>query len=137
MITELDIEETQRVIQYGIVCFVENGKRFYYKPRKLTIEESKQATIEGNPAIEYELIPLTLAEKVKYKLGIEESELKEQVVSDDGYDIEESEQDDNTLSVEEKLKRVREWEKKEEEKKTHKVDMNDPESVKNAKDIFR
>lgn len=124
MKSELDIEETQRVIRYGLVCFVENGKRFYYKPKKLSdAERKREKTAFSEPL--YELIPLTLAEKVKYKLGIEESELEQQ----DEREIEESAQDD---SVEEKMEKLRE----EEKKKTHKVDMNDPDSVKNAKDIL-
>jgi hypothetical protein len=127
MMSELNIEETKKFVEYGIIVFNENGKRCYYRPRKLSpLEVEREKTAYSDPL--FELVPLTKDELVKY--GIEETETHE---VDDNHIIEESEQGEHELSTDEKLKKVREAE----EKTRHTViKMDDPESVRAAKELL-
>jgi hypothetical protein len=70
MKSEIDIEETQRLAPYGVICLNENGRKLYFKPRKLSRLESMKESAK-NSILEYELVPVT--SKELKELGIEES----------------------------------------------------------------
>jgi hypothetical protein len=94
MTEELDIEETKRLCEFGIIVFRNGTHRTYYRPRKYSEEErKKEKTAYSEPL--YELIPLTSEERKKY--NIEESALSDS----NEIDIEESE---HTETEEEKKK---------------------------------
>jgi len=82
---ELDIEETKKYVEYGVLVYIENGKKTYYKLRTLTIEESKHISTSEHE-LTHTLIPLTSAELKE--IGIEESAAQE--LQGQEVDIEES-----------------------------------------------
>jgi hypothetical protein len=129
----LDIEETKKLIQYGIIVFSENGKKkSYYKPRMLSVEESEKLSVKGQPKVEYELIALSKDEKAKLGI-IEESE---QQAPDGEIYIEESEHEPST---EEKLKKAREALEDEKRRKATANNLTlsgDKNAVETAKEIL-
>lgn len=66
----LNIEETAKYVDLGVLCYNENGKKVYYKLVPLTIEESQLSTPDGVP-LQNKLIPLS-TQQLK-EIGIEET----------------------------------------------------------------
>lgn len=66
----LNIEETAKYVDLGVLCYNENGKKVYYKLVPLTIEESQLSTPDGVP-LQNKLVPLTASQLAE--IGIEET----------------------------------------------------------------
>jgi hypothetical protein len=97
MIATLDIEETKKFVEFGIIVFNENGRKTYFRPRKLTDEEKKEHIGD----FEYELEPVSNEEK--QKLGIEESEAQQ----GSELEIEESEGEEPTEEQKQKAEELK------------------------------
>lgn len=81
---KLDVEETAKYVELGVLCYIENGKKIFYKIIPVTIEESQLS--KDGIKLEHKLIPLSSSELKA--IGIEESTPQEVNVSE--IDIEES-----------------------------------------------